>query len=302
VSEKLSVTHLLARFPFSRRPLTITSGPLVVAAAIFLGSTAFGMCRVLPALGRDRTRQSMSAQPVDPVPRKRKRTPPAPPAASEPASDEPWYVRAWAGQKMDSEYRAYMATEWGVPKRGELALFEKISLEGAQAGLSWRTILGKREAYRKAFLGFDVDRVAAISDGDIDALLQKGGGAPEGRDAVVRHRGKLLSVVANARCVQRLRTEHVLGHLGSKDALDDLLWSFVGYAPIDSQLRDAKSMPTVTPAAERMSKELKRLGFRFVGPTTCYSLMQASGMVIDHPVGTPEHATAVARARELFGG
>jgi DNA-3-methyladenine glycosylase I len=271
----------------------ITGGALVVAAAVVLGPNAFGMCRAIPALpGRGRTRQSTIVRTVDAVPRKRVRAVPPEP----PASDEPWYVRAWGGQKIDSEYRAYMATEWGVPKRGERALFEKISLEGAQAGLSWRTILGKREAYRKAFYGFDVDRVAAMSDGDIDALLQTGDGAPAGRDAVVRHRGKLLSVVANARCVQRLREVSP-----SKDALDDLLWSFVGHAPIDSQLRDAKSMPTVTPAAERMSKELKRLGFRFVGPTTCYSLMQASGMVIDHPVGTPEHAAAVARARELFG-
>ena len=115
---------------------------------------------------------------------------------------EPWYASL---PNMDEDYLTYMRTEWGWPKHGDAALFEKLSLEGAQAGLSWRTILTKREAYRKAFHGFDIDRVAKMKESDVAKLLAAPSGAPA--DSVVRHRGKLLSVINNAQAVQRMRAD-----------------------------------------------------------------------------------------------
>src|SRR5262245_41323346 len=138
-------------------------------------------------------------------------------------------------------------------------------LEGAQAGLSWSTILRKREGYRRAFAQFDVKRVARFTSRDVERLLEDPG--------IVRNRLKVESAVANARA-----TIAVAG-------LGDLLWSFVGGAPIVNQWRSLAEIPTESPESRAMSKELKRRGFRFVGPTICYSLMQACGLVNDHVMG-----------------
>jgi len=212
------------------------------------------------------------------------------------AGGRSWFEELYSGA-MSEEYKAYMRTEWGAEKRGDQALFEKLSLEGAQAGLSWATILAKREAYRRAFHGFDVAKCAAMSDSDIDALLAAPGSGP---DKVVRHRGKVTSVRNNARCVLRLAEE--AAHAGGSAAappphghLDALLWSFVGGAPQLNAWPDAKSIPAETETGTRMSAELKRRGFSFVGPKICYSLMQSCGLVVDHPKGTPEWEAARRR-------
>ena len=158
-------------------------------------------------------------------------------------------------------YRDYHDTEWGRPLRGSDALFERVSLEAFQSGLSWLTILRKRENFRAAFDQFDVAKVARYTDADVERLLADAG--------IVRNRAKIEATIANARAVEQLD-----GDLG------DLLWSF---APAPrSRPRDLSQVPAVTPESTAMAKELKRRGFRFVGPTTAYALMQATGMVDDH--------------------
>jgi DNA-3-methyladenine glycosylase I len=172
---------------------------------------------------------------------------------------------AWAREGPDA---AYHDTEWGVPVHDDRALFELLTLEGAQAGLSWSTILKKREGYRRAFLDFDAERVARLTPADVDRLVADPG--------IVRHRGKIESVVQNARAVLRVREE-----VGS---LDRYLWGLVGGAPRVNRWRSPRELPSRTPESTAMSRELLRRGFRFVGPTTCYAFMQAVGMVNDHTV------------------
>jgi len=162
----------------------------------------------------------------------------------------------------DPLYVAYHDEEWGVPSHDERHLFEMLVLEGAQAGLSWSTILRKRENYRRAFAGFDVDVVAGFTARDVDRLLQDPG--------IVRNRLKVESAVVNARATI------------TAAGLNGLLWSFVSGARIVNRWRTLAELPTETPESQAMSKELKRRGFRFVGPTICYSLMQACGLVNDH--------------------
>jgi DNA-3-methyladenine glycosylase I len=157
---------------------------------------------------------------------------------------------------------AYHDDEWGVPKRDERVLFEFLTLEGAQAGLSWRTILEKREGYRAAFGGFDPVVVAAFDDDDIERLLADPG--------IVRNRAKVTSTVGNARAWLEL------------DDPVAFLWDFVDGRPIQRRVERLGELPATTDISERMSKELKRRGFRFVGGTICYSLMQACGLVNDH--------------------
>ena len=171
---------------------------------------------------------------------------------------------AWAGD--DDLMRRYHDSEWGVPQHDERTLFEFLVLEGAQAGLSWRTVLNKRENFRKAFAGFDVDVVAGFTDADVARLLGDAG--------IIRNRAKIDATVGNARAVRAL-----------PESLDAFLWGFVDGAPVQGQWRDTAELPATTPASDRMSKELKRRGFRFVGSTICYSLMQACGLVNDHVVG-----------------
>jgi DNA-3-methyladenine glycosylase I len=157
---------------------------------------------------------------------------------------------------------AYHDEEWGAPKRDERVLFEFLTLEGAQAGLSWRTILEKREGYRAAFAGFDPVAVAAFDERDIERLLADPG--------IVRNRAKVTSTVGNARAWLEL------------DDPVAFLWDFVDGRPIQRQVESLGELPATTEVSERMSKELKRRGFRFVGGTICYSLMQACGLVNDH--------------------
>jgi DNA-3-methyladenine glycosylase I len=163
----------------------------------------------------------------------------------------------------DAPYVAYHDEEWGAPSHDARHLFEMLTLEGAQAGLSWRTILYKRDGYRAAFHGFDAEVVARFSPKKVDRLLAD--------PAIVRNRLKVESTVANAKAIASLDT-----------SLDELLWSFVGGTPKVNRWRELREIPSETDESRAMSKELKRRGFRFVGPTVCYAFMQATGMVNDH--------------------
>jgi DNA-3-methyladenine glycosylase I len=162
----------------------------------------------------------------------------------------------------------YHDDEWGVPTHDDAHLFELLTLEGAQAGLSWRTILNKREGYRAAFADFDPARVAAFTDRDVARLLEDAG--------IVRHRGKIESTINNAR-----RIGEVQGELGS---FDDYVWSFVDGAPIVGGWAQLGELPSSTAQSTAQSRDLKRRGFRFVGPTTVYAFMQAAGLADDHVV------------------
>lgn len=170
----------------------------------------------------------------------------------------------WCGS--DPLYVAYHDTEWGVPQHDDRTLFEFLILEGAQAGLSWLTILKKRENYRRAFDDFDVDRVARYDERDISRLLADSG--------IVRNRLKIEAAIANARACLALRDQ--------AGSLDAYLWNFVDGRPIRNAWRDLSEVPVTTPVATALSKDLVKRGFRFAGPTICYSLMQAVGLVNDH--------------------
>jgi DNA-3-methyladenine glycosylase I len=161
-------------------------------------------------------------------------------------------------------YVAYHDEEWGVPSHDERHLFEMLVLEGAQAGLSWLTILRKREDYRRAFAGFDVEKVARFGERDVERLLGDAG--------IVRNRLKVESAIANAQAALDL------------DSLDEFLWGFVGGEPLRNRWRTLTELPAETAESKAMSQELKRRGFRFVGPTICYAFMQACGLVNDHTV------------------
>jgi DNA-3-methyladenine glycosylase I len=173
---------------------------------------------------------------------------------------------AWVGS--EPLYIAYHDREWGVPVHDDRLLFEFLVLEGAQAGLSWLTILKKREGYRKAFAGFDPQKVARLSPADMDRLLADPG--------IVRNRLKVASAVNNAQAFLRVQEDH-----GSFDAY---VWRFVDGETIQNRWKTIADIPTKTPEAERLSADLKRRGFRFVGPTIMYAHMQATGMVNDHTV------------------
>jgi len=162
--------------------------------------------------------------------------------------------------------RAYHDTEWGMPLHDDRGLFELLTLEGAQAGLSWRTVLNKRDAYRRAFHDFDIPRVAAMGEADVTALLTDPG--------LIRHRQKLASVPANARAALT-----VIAEFGSLDAY---LWRFVDGRPAVNLWTEMSQVPARTEISDRISKELRKRGFGFVGSTICYAFMQASGMVDDH--------------------
>jgi DNA-3-methyladenine glycosylase I len=161
---------------------------------------------------------------------------------------------------------AYHDTEWGVPLHDDRRLFEMLILEGAQAGLSWSTILAKRDNYREAFDGFDVERIARYTPRKVAQLLANPG--------IVRNRLKIAATIQNAK--ECIATVEECGSLGA------LLWSFVNHKPIQNRRRSMKDVPARTPESDAMSKELLRRGFKFVGPTICYAFMQATGMVNDH--------------------
>jgi len=168
----------------------------------------------------------------------------------------------WVGD--DAEYRRYHDEEWGVPLHGDRPLFEKMSLEGFQAGLSWITILRKRPRFREVFAGFDPDAIAAFGPDDIERLMADAG--------IIRNRAKIEATISNARLMVELEAGE----------LDAFLWSFAPDAASAARPASFADLPATTPGSEAMSKALRKRGFRFVGPTTMYALMQSAGMVDDH--------------------
>jgi DNA-3-methyladenine glycosylase I len=173
---------------------------------------------------------------------------------------------SWCGA--DPLYRAYHDQEWGVPLHDDRKLFELLILEGMQAGLSWITILRKRQHFRAAFDQFEAARIARYDAGKLAELLANA--------AIVRNRLKISAAVQNAKVFLRLQQEYA--------SFDDYIWQFVDGKPIINAWRSLDEVPAKTTAAEAMSKDLKRRGFKFVGPTICYAFMQSAGMVNDHVV------------------
>ena len=170
----------------------------------------------------------------------------------------------WAGD--DPPMRAYHDREWGVPLHDDRALFELLTLEGAQAGLSWRTVLHRRQGYREVFDGFDLERIAAYTSADIEARRAD--------PRIIRNRAKIQATVGNARATLR-----VIDELGSLDAL---VWSFVDGHPLRNAFQSMDDLPAETEVSRAMSRDLRRRGFKFVGPTICHAFMQAAGLVNDH--------------------
>lgn len=177
---------------------------------------------------------------------------------------------AWAAAEPNLTYHD---TEWGVPLHDDRALFELLTLEGAQAGLSWTTILNKRAHYRRAFDDFDVAKIARYDARDSARLLSDPG--------IVRHRLKIAATIANARAFLVVQREF--------GRFDRYLWAFVGGRPLQPKRRAMTDIPTRSPEAEALSKDLLKRGFKFVGPTICYAFMQASGLINDHLVTCPRH-------------
>ena len=177
----------------------------------------------------------------------------------------------WAGG--DPLYIDYHDTEWGVPERDSRALWEKLILDGFQAGLAWITILKKRENFRAAFEGFDPERIATWGDPEITRLLADPG--------IVRHRGKIEATIGNARAYLDIE---------AKEGFANYLWNFTGGDPIQNSFATMAEVPAETPLSKQVSKDLKAKGFKFCGPTIVYAFMQASGLVNDHLVTCPRHA------------
>ncbi len=185
---------------------------------------------------------------------------------------------SWCGT--DPLYVAYHDSEWGVPERDPRALFEKLILDGFQAGLAWITILRKREAFRAAFEGFRPEAIATWGEAEVQRLLADPG--------IVRHRGKIEGTIAGAQAWLRIE---------AREGFSPFLWAFVGGRPIQNSLRSMAEVPTETPESRAMSKALKAEGFKFCGPTIVYAFMQAVGMVNDHMTGCPCHGRIAALAR-----
>jgi DNA-3-methyladenine glycosylase I len=173
----------------------------------------------------------------------------------------------WAGRSELEQY--YHDNEWGVPIHDDRRLFEFLILEGAQAGLSWSTILKKREGYRKAFDNFDARKISKYSEADVSRLLHD----PE----IIRNRFKISAAITNARAFLRLQKE--------AESFDNYIWQFVNGKPIRNSWKKITDIPSSTPESDAMSKDLRKKGFKFVGTTICYAFMQAVGMVNDHIVG-----------------
>ena len=179
-------------------------------------------------------------------------------------------------------YRKYHDTEWGVPLHDDRALFELIILEGAQAGLSWSTVLKKREHYRQVFDGFVPELIANYDDEKVAALLADPG--------IIRNRAKVAATIQNAKAYLALQA--------SGQSFSDYLWQFVGDSPIQNAWRSLSEVPAKTPQSDAMSKALIKVGFKFVGSTICYAFMQASGMVNDHLVSCPRHLAVQGLLRQ----
>jgi DNA-3-methyladenine glycosylase I len=184
----------------------------------------------------------------------------------------------WVGQ--DPLYIAYHDIEWGVPEYDSRALWEKLVLDGFQAGLSWLTILKKRENFRTAFAGFDPEIVAGWGESDVTRLLGDAG--------IVRHRGKIEATIGNARAYLDIE---------SREGFSSFLWDRVGGSPIQNRFTTLDEVPAETELSRRMSKDLKARGFRFCGPTIVYAFMQATGMVNDHLIGCARHSDVAALSR-----
>jgi DNA-3-methyladenine glycosylase I len=185
---------------------------------------------------------------------------------------------AWPGS--DPLNLEHHDVEWGVPSRDRRHLFELLTLEGAQAGLSWTTILRKRDGYVDAFAGFEPERVAAFGLDDIDRLMLDAG--------IIRNRSKIEATIDNARAILALEGQGV-------DVVDHL-WSFVGGRPIQNRFTETGQLPSETDESRAMSKDLKKRGFRFVGPTTLYAFMESAGLVNDHLVSCYRHDEVAAMA------
>jgi len=183
----------------------------------------------------------------------------------------------WPGT--DPQYVAYHDEEWGVPEWDSRALFEKLILDGFQAGLAWITILRKRKNFQQAFAGFDPHVIATWGEEDVKILLQNTG--------IIRHRGKIEATITNAQAWQRIEAEQ---------GFSDFLWSRVGGRPIQNRWTAMNQVPASTPVSTQLSKDLKKAGFKFCGPTIVYAFMQAVGMVNDHLVTCPCHAKVAAMA------
>lgn len=177
---------------------------------------------------------------------------------------------SWAGD--DPLYQAYHDTEWGVPEYDSRALWEKLILDGFQAGLSWITILRKRDNFRAAFAGFDPDIVAGWGEADVQRLL--------GDPGIIRHRGKIEATITNARAWQKIEAEQ---------GFDKFLWDYVGGTPLVNRWQTMADVPTQTPLSVQVSKDLKKAGFKFCGPTIVYAFMEACGLVNDHIVPCHRH-------------
>ena len=198
---------------------------------------------------------------------------------SEPSKTSQGVVRcAWVGS--DPLYEQYHDTEWGVPVRDDRLLFEALTLDGAQAGLSWLTVLRKRENYRKAFDLFDPVRVAAYTEEDVQRLL--------GNPGIIRNQLKVRSAITNARAFLQVQEE--FGEFAK------FLWSFVEDRPIQNSWKHVREVPATSPESDRLSEELRRRGFKFAGSTICYALMQAVGMVNDHTTDCPRYKEVRAMA------
>lgn len=175
----------------------------------------------------------------------------------------------WVG--LEPIYEEYHDTEWGVPEWDSRALWEKLILDGFQAGLSWITILKKRDAFREAFADFDPNTVATWGEAEVEVLLQNKG--------IVRHRGKIEATITNARVWQKIEQE---------TGFDVFLWSYVDHKPLQNQFLSLDDVPAHTPLSTQISKDLKKQGFKFCGPTIVYAFMQAVGMVNDHLLTCPQ--------------
>lgn len=184
----------------------------------------------------------------------------------------------WCGT--DPLYVAYHDTEWGVPEHDPRALWEKLVLDGFQAGLSWITILRKRENFRRAFADFAPEVIARWDEADIARLLADPG--------IVRHRGKIEATIGNARAFLEI---------DAREGFDRFLWKHVDGAPVQNTFRTAGEVPAATPVSHAMSRDLSRAGFRFCGPTIVYAFMQATGMVNDHLVSCPRHVEVARHGR-----
>ncbi len=188
---------------------------------------------------------------------------------------------AWLGIA-DTEYTRYHDEEWGVPKSDDRALFEKLILEGFQAGLSWLTILRKRENFRKAFHGFDAEKIARFGSRDIERLMADAG--------IIRNKAKIEATISNAQVYLALR---------ERTSLSKFLWDFLDGKPMIHERRTMRDIPPETPESKAISKALKKEGFRFVGPTTVYAFMQSSGFVNDHLIDCHRHADCAALQRKF---